>query len=77
MVLRRANTYAFRGLAATLVLVVFYASLAARPARGWWMPASADEWRALLWPLALGLPVLPAVIAEWLDPVEADAGDQA
>lgn len=70
--LRRANTYAFRALAATLVLFVFYASLAARPERGWWIPTSSPEWRALLWPLALGLPVLPAVIAEWLDPVEAD-----
>lgn len=75
IVLSRAHAYAFRAVAVAAVLFLFYASLASQPERHWWMPRSSRQWRSILWPLVLSLPILPALIAEWLGPAEPEAED--
>lgn len=64
----RAGTYAFRGLVIILLLALLYATIASQPARQWWLPSSTEQFAHLLIPLGIVLPILPAVISEWLDP---------
>lgn len=68
LVLMRASSYAFRGLAVLILLILLYGSFATQPERQWWFPRMSSEWRSLIMPTALILPLLPAIVAEWLEP---------
>ena len=68
----RANSYAFRATAILLLLGLLYGMMAGRAETTLWFPHSRDQWWHLLLPMALVLPILPTVIAEWLDPVPED-----
>ncbi len=72
-VFERANAYAFRALAILILLFLLYATVATEPERQWWLPRSTKDWWSLILPMSLVLPIIPTVIAEWLDPTSSAA----
>lgn len=72
LILQRANGYAYAGLAICVLLIMLYARIALQPERDWWFPQTGRDWSSLILPVALILPLLPAIIAEWLDPIAVD-----
>lgn len=71
----RATSYAYIIVAVGIVSTLLYCTFAAQPERRWWLPHSASEFLHVITPICLVLPILPAVIAEWLDPVSAASAE--
>lgn len=67
----RATSYAYIIVAAGIVLTLLYCAIATQLERRWWLPHSASEFFHVIMPICLVLPILPAVITEWLDPISA------